>query len=103
MTFREFLHRITTSRYTRRLEEENARLQVEASDLRSRGLEWQTRNDLLRDHVAELQAEIRSMSQENANRDRIQQPGRPRGKFVSFSQEKRRLESQNEPPRSVNV
>jgi hypothetical protein len=75
MTFPEFLHLITTSRYTRKLEQENFELRQEVKALR-RG------------------AAGAAIADEDAAPAMTTLPRRRGGRFTGFSQIKRRLESQ---------
>lgn len=98
MTFAAFLHRLTTSRYTRLLERENAELREQVGALKLEHAKAQ--RELLRARLAQPDA----MPDEEASELRATIPprrGRP-GRFQSFGAAKRRLENQPEAPqRSV--
>lgn len=90
MTFPDFWHWLTTSRYTRRLEEENSELRAQLKDMRA-------------ENQALIFALKHGVAVPVAERETIQAPigGEPMpavrrrpGKFVGFSQVKKRLESQ---------
>jgi hypothetical protein len=105
MTFSEFLHILTTSRYTRKLEEEN----TELKSLRAEVAMLRADRDRI---LKRLLGAPQSMTQGSVDGDdmgrgsgspsMIQQRGRP-GRFKSFGAAKRELESQDPPQRSVNV
>jgi hypothetical protein len=91
MTFSEFLHLLTTSRYTRRLEADNDELRKQVKELK-------TENAALifalgRPRAVENDAETDSAGVTAAQPLRRRRPG----KWQGFSQIKRELESQ-EPP-----
>ena len=96
MTFPEFLHILTTSRYTRKLEEENAELKAKLAQFE---LYVSSRMRAVKVAAEDLPQEIHLP--EGIQRA-VAQRGRP-GRFQSFGAAKRELESQDPPQRSVNV
>lgn len=90
MTFSAFLHILTTSRYTRKLEEENAELKAKVAQLEMR----------VSSRMSPIAAE--DLPEEVTTALRMPQRGRP-GRFKSFGAAKRELESQDPPQRSVKV
>lgn len=96
MTFRDFLHLLTTSRYTRRIEAENDELRRQVKELKVENA--QLAQALLKRRMAEP-----SEADADALPDPSMKPLRPR-RWVGFSQRKRELESREAPPkRSVSV
>jgi hypothetical protein len=105
MNFRAIWHWLTTSRYTRQLERENEELRAQLKELRTenhalvfalgrRPAEFLQNPET--DETAAVQGAAMQLHGPTSPRR-----GRP-GKFVGFSQAKKRLESQESPQRRTS-
>lgn len=91
MTFPEFWHLLTTSRYTRLLERENAELREQVEQLRQA---------LAAKRTVVYEGETSEQREGTPRTNAIQRPRRP-GRFQGFSQIKRDLEAREAPSKGA--